>query len=283
MLEKWLISLKVCRESIRKWSGDPRIWALLALIFLFEWTPIQSIREECVRQGLSISCWFFPFLFMGIRNQFFFFGVLLLFCDAPFVDNQQMHIILRTGKQNWFRGKIMYIVLSACIYFLVMFLVSIIEFFPYIGFSLEWENIIQELSIVGIDKNITGDIKREIVVNFSPIEATLLTYIMCVLNASFLGLLIFYINLYKGHNTGLAVALTFVLCSGFVGSLVINVRNVLLYVTPVSWTDIRLFVTEYGGVPFPYAVAFLCVVNMLLIGLIMHKGKSYNIEAMEVL
>ena len=72
-------SLKVCKESFRKWQNNPRIWAIICLICLFEWVLIGPVREVCMERGLSISCWYFPFLFQNtINNLFFYFGILLL-------------------------------------------------------------------------------------------------------------------------------------------------------------------------------------------------------------
>lgn len=44
-----------------------------------------------------------------------------------------------------------------------------------------------------------------------------------------------------------------------------------------------MFLLEENGVPFWYAITFLCVAIILLIVLIMRKSKSYNMEAMEEL
>jgi len=81
-VDEWGISFKVCRESIRKWSGDTRIWAIVILVCLFEWIRIEQLRGACIEQGLSISCWYFPHLIIGMQAIFYYFGVLLLFCET---------------------------------------------------------------------------------------------------------------------------------------------------------------------------------------------------------
>lgn len=274
----WITSFKICRESIRKWGSDVRILAIVFLIFLFEWILIEQVRGACDTYGLSISCWFFPFLFTNsIHNIFFYFGILLLFCDAPFVDNQQMDIILRSGKKNWFRGKILYLLVASCLYFLLIFVVSIIEFFPNVGFSLEWEELINKISL----GSKYGMMQREIVSGYSPIEACLTQYVICVLFAFFLGLLIFYLNLFNNHNLGMGVALTFVLSGSVLNLFVMEDVWFFQYLIPMAWTKIRIFVSEYHTVSFFYAVSFLCVGSAILIALIMHKAKTYSMECQE--
>jgi len=201
----WMTSFKVCRESIRKWNGDARILAIVCLVLLFAWIRIEPMRSGCIAEGLSISCWFFPFLIHDIHAIFYAFGILLLFCDAPFVDNQQLDVILRVGKRNWFRGKILYIVAGSCIYYLWVFAVSILEFIPYVGFSTEWEDM---MNILSIENAYGGIVRRSVLIHYTPIEACLVQYLLCVLFAVFLGLLIFYCNLFKKQNIGMGIALT---------------------------------------------------------------------------
>lgn len=277
-LDGWGISFKVCRESIRKWSGDTRIWAIVFLVCLFEWIRIEQLRGACIEQELSISCWYFPHLIVGMQAIFYYFGVLLLFCDAPFVDNQQMDVILRAGKRNWFRGKIMYILLASCIYFLWVFAVSVIEFIPYVGFSLEWEDM---MNILSLDVSYGGSIRRKILIEYTPLEATLTQYVICVLLAMFLGLLIFYCNLFKKQNVGMGIALLIVLTGVLVSFVDIYVMRVIIYFLPMAWTNIEVFKRTIEGVPFAYAVSALCIGIVVLIMLIMRKSKSYSIECQE--
>lgn len=280
----WIISLKICKESIRKWKNDPRIWSAMLLVCLFEWTKIQPIRQVCIEQDLSVSNWYFPFLFSENMNTlFFFFGILLLFCDAPFIDNQQMFVVLRSGKRNWFRGKVIYLFIASCIYFLWMYFVSLIEFLPYVGFSTKWEEILIGLSVDGRVGIRLVTIPGAVVLQFSPIQAWVMSYVICVLLSFFLGLLIFYLNLFQKQNIGVGVALVIILITGVIEILPTKYLWKMRYFSPISWADIEIFTLDYGGVPFWYAITFLCVAIVLLIILIMQKAKSYNMEAMEEL
>lgn len=282
----WYISAKVCLESIRKWKNDPRIWSAALLVCLFEWTKIEPIKELCMELEISVSNWYFPFLFTDeINTMFFFFGILILFCDAPFVDRQQMLVVIRSGKKNWFRGKIMYVFVASILYFSWMYLVSLLEFFPYVGFSTEWEMILTELSENGYTYGIQGihPLPSAVVEALSPMQAWLMAYLVCVLLSVFLGLLIFALNLNQKHNIGVGAALAVILVNGLKNSLIVDAEKKLAYLSPIGWADIEMFLLEENGVPFWYAITFLCVAIILLIVLIMRKSKSYNMEAMEEL
>ena len=272
----WKLSVKVCRESIRKLSGDARIAAIIILVSLFEWVLIEALRTECVVSGLSISSWFFVFLFDGIQALFYYFGVLLLFCDAPFADNQQMDVILRVGKKNWFRGKILYIFTASILYFLLLYVISIVEFIPYVGFSLNWEEFINMRSLKG-----DVVIRRVIVSNYKPLEAFGVQMIVCILFAVFLGLIIFFFNMYKNKTLGAGIALVMVLMDTILNLVDLGKARLLVYFIPMAWTDIAVYKKETGGVPFWYPVTVYCVGIMVLVALIMRKSKSYSIECQE--
>lgn len=276
--DNWSVSLKVCRESIRKWNGNGRILAVAFLVFLFAWIRIEPLRRACETYGLGISCWYFPFQIHDIHTIFYYFGLLLLFCDAPFVDNQQMDVILRSGKKNWFRGKIFYIVATSCLYFLFVAIAGLIEFIPYAGFSFYWEDM---MNILSLDSTLGAVIRRNVIMSYSPIEACITQYIICVLLAVLLGLVVFYFNLYKNKVIGMGIAMTVTLTGTLVYFVDLKVSRIIIYFLPMAWSTIDVFKQEVGGVPFVYAVMVLLVADMLFAFLIMQKSKTYNIECQE--
>ena len=278
----WRKSFRVCTQSICKWRNDPRMWAVLIFVFVFAWTQLKTVRNFCMMQELSISNWHFPFFFSGgMVVVFFYLGIILIFCNAPFVDNQQMYVILRAGSKNWFRGKILYIFITCCIYFLLLYVISILELIPYVGFSSQWERILESLSVNGDVGIYILTIPEEIIHNFSPVKATLLCYLLNILTATFLGLLIFCVNLYKSQNFGVGIALVIVLLSQVGKVLTVRAEWILNYFSPVSWTNLSIYKKGFGGVPMAYAFTMLLTGILVLILLIMHRQKEYSIEAME--
>lgn len=273
------IVLQICLSNFRKWSWNPRIITIALFVIFILWTEIEPVREYVAGRGLSISCWYFPIIFTNnMRKIFLYFGVILLFCNAPFVDEQQMYVLHRSGRKNWFLGEILYIMLASALYFFFIYLVSIAEFFPYVGFSTEWEKILVELS-----QNRNGNsilVSPEIIRNFTPFQAMALAYLINVALAILLGLVIFYVNLWKSRGYGVAVALFWVFFAELAESFCI-IMSALLYLSPLSWCNLEHFCEQYGGIKLSYVCSFLVICGIVLSALIMHKSKSYNIEAME--
>lgn len=278
----WKQAFKVCRVSILKWKSEPRMWAVLALLFLFEWTQISTIREYCATQELSISNWYFPFFFSGgFVTLFLYMGILLVFCDAPFVDSQQLYVILRTGSKNWFIGKIIYIFVTSGIYFLIMYVVSLIELIPYLGFSTNWEMIIESLAANGDTGKDVIVISQRVINSFSPIQAAGLCFLLNFLCAAMIGLLVFYINLHGNGNIGVGVGFVIVLLSQLENLLPVNQSWGLQYFSPLSWVNLDVLLRDYGGVSLKYALIFLVLSIALLLFLIMQRQKSYSIDTVE--
>lgn len=134
----------------------------------------------------------------------------------------------------------MYVFVASILYFSWMYLVSLLEFFPYVGFSTEWEMILTELSENGYTYGIQGihPLPSAVVEVLSPMQAWLMAYLVCVLLSVFLGLLIFALNLNQKHNIGVGAALAVILVNGLKNSLIVDAEKKLAYLSPIGWADI---------------------------------------------
>lgn len=275
------IVLSVAAEGIKKWLTQSRMYVVALSIFIFSWTQIKDIRASLAEQNLGMSYSFSTFLFSAfICTLFLYLSVILMFCDAPFIDRQQLFVIVRTGKRNWFLGKILYIVFAGIIFTVCVNLVCWIELFPYIGFGSSWGDM--ALQIV---RN-TGDIKGNFSLTertlemFSPGEAFALQFFIVLSTSIFLGLLIFFINLHKSRTYGSVAALAVVLISSVL-QFASNYKNVLQYVSVVSWGNLSIYSRGAGTIPLSYVVTFLILGNVLLIIGILLSSKKCSIEWME--
>lgn len=269
---------KVAKLGIKKWIATPRMYMVAILATLFVSTPVSGVRSFAIEQGLSVSNWFFPLIFQqGMILLFLYFCVILMFCNAPFIDKQQMFVLLRSGKRNWFLGQLLYIALSSIIYFVYLFILTIVEFIPYVGFSGKWESVFVHLgqhTEVGV-MLISGDV----ISHYTPLQASLIAFLVNVLLGIMLGELIFLVNLYKNRGYGTGVALAVVLFSYMLEYMVFGSK--MSFVSPVAWADISITCRGYSSVPLAYILTVLICGDILLAVLIMYRSRHYSIEAME--
>lgn len=265
--------------NIRKWGSCYRIYMILPLIVVFTSLHTSSIKEYMQTQGLAISNWYSVFqLSDSIIRMLFYFALILLLCNAPFVDEQQMFMIVRTGRKNWIWGQILYTFLANVIFFFAVALVGVLIFIPHVGFSMEWESILETLAQSGEGR--AAGINFNILHTFTPIQAFLLTYSLDILIGFFISLVMFWVNMLNSKIKGSIVAVGIVVCSHLAGNYW-HMIPWLNFVSPVSWSSLGIFVHKATHMNFAYAYSFLLIGIAIFIGLIVQRSKHYVIEAKE--
>ena len=133
--------------NIRKWRNNYRVYIAFLAVAVFTYIRSDSIKNYAALKGLSVTPFFFTFqMDDSITRMLFYFGIILLLCNAPFIDEHQLFTLSRLGRKKWFCGQILYILLANVIYFAWMFFVSIIVFIPWVAPSAKWGDIWINLS-----------------------------------------------------------------------------------------------------------------------------------------
>lgn len=270
--------LRSAWNNFRKWGSNYRILVILLSVLVFTFIRTDYIRSYAQEQGLSVTPYFFAFQFDdGITRMLFYFGLVLLFCNAPFTDAHQMFVLIRIGRRRWFAGQILYIFLATLCYFFVIAAVGALIFVPRLGFSTDWGSVFR---ICAEDNMLVGVyMHKEIIEHYTPITACLLTYIMNVGVGLLLGLVIFYGNMFRSRIFGPAVAGAWIVFSNMVDNLYLPLS--MQYISPLHWTTLYSIQRNVKPISVWYIVTFEVVGYILFIGLIMNKSKKYAIEALE--
>ena len=113
-----LMIWRLCIQNFRKWTANPRIYvlAILMLIHFYFYSP--TINNFCQDMELSITPYLFPLVIKNMANlNLIMLALVLLFCDAPFLDEEQPYILIRAGKKRWMAGQVLYLALASLVYF----------------------------------------------------------------------------------------------------------------------------------------------------------------------
>lgn len=274
-------SFWIAVQGIKKWVFQPRVYVVLFAIFIFSWTKIEGVKSYAIEQGLGVSCWFFPMLFGDYMcAMFLYFGLILMYCNAPFIDQQQLFVILRSGKRKWFFGQILYIVFTSILYFLTVVMVSILEFIPYVGISADWGTVLHEVLRDPKGTKTYLYMPEKVLEMYEPIKAFFLIFCINVGIGIMLGLLIFLINLHKSRTYGSIAAFGLVFLSDLI-SYAGDYKDWLQYISPITWTDLSVYSRNVGSISYGYVFSFLIIASVILVVLIIRRSKHYNIEAAE--
>lgn len=117
----------IALHNFKKWAVNPRLYILLLMEVLYLHSRLSPVGELCARTGYKVTPYLLPFLLdEGSAVMMLFLGVVLLFCDAPFIEDEQPYIMLRSGRRIWFIGQMLYIVVASVLYLIVLYFISVL-------------------------------------------------------------------------------------------------------------------------------------------------------------
>lgn len=272
----------ICSYLLKRWAHNPKTYVLFFLLALYLTEMLRPIREFSVAVDIPVTPWIFPFV---TTNWFdlliLLLGIILLFCEIPFLDEDQPYLLVRSGRKDWIFGQFLYILAASAIYFLFILFMSIIILAPNMTYSADWGKIISTLSQTdaGIHYRIGMKFPYSVLLTFSPVGCTLFSFFLFWLCAVMLGMLILVINLTTKKAVGTAVA-TFL--SLFTIFAINGSGYFLYYISPMSWMGLNnLDIT--GTSPYPsiiYALGTLICLIVLLAFVSMMVIKKHNIDVL---
>lgn len=269
----------ICFQNLRKWKNDYRVWLIAVLSLVMVWIYIDDIRRIADGLGTDLPIWIYPFLYSQFHTRLIFtLPVVLLFCNAPFIDSNQMFVYMRTGKTKWLCGQIAYIAAAGAVYYIFLFATTILSsVFAGGDISMEWGKTLTTTanSNAAMYFNSPFIVVSAIVTTyFSPLSASWFTFLMSWLCSVMIGLMIFFCNIITGSKT-LGITLTSLLV--VLSALVDNGFPQLLAFSPISWNTVDKI--DVGGLTknpaFGYcAGAYLIIISLLIIGIFVFGKKK---------
>lgn len=269
----------ICMQGIRKWLSDYRVYLLFLLEFAVIFSKTREMVTPFLKNNLGINGFgIFPVLYnnqVGIFRFIFMFGMILLYCDAPFFDRNQQFVFLRAGRTIWNFGQLLYIFVSAVLYLLLNVLVSILSCLPNLGFSFHyWGEAFWTMTSINIE---TVIVSPTFLLKYTPWQAFYHGLLVIFLFTLFMGYFIYTLNLLFGKGIGVFAG-SFIVC----GSTVIDVlsywdqKATLSYLFPSFMTKIGYIDTDHiGGYPsYHYVYAFFSISIMSLIAISIAAGRK---------
>ena len=265
-----MISFNICAQNLRKWRKDYRIWIIAVLLFLLVWDNVRILNDISGQLGIKSSIWLYPFLYTQYHQKLIFtIPLILLYNNAPFIDQNSLYIIARCKKSTWHIGQFMYIMASAAIYFIFIIICTIIIALPHAELSSDWGTSIYTISRTQIAQN-TGHnfltISPFITSYFTPIQAVWFTFLMSSLMATMIGMIIYIFNIttqtkFIGGIIGSILIIFSCFVESFYGST--DLRKI----SPVSW--ITMDKIDVGGLTSNPSLSYCLIVYIGFIFFIM--------------
>jgi hypothetical protein len=277
-------SIRICKQNLRKWIGNSRVIVAFVIVFLFTLIYTKGLWAVSDSVGEKLSIYIFPFLttyrYMKI---IYLFPLLLLFCDAPFIDSNQQFVMLRAGRKNWGMGQMLYIICASFLYTLFMVFSSIAVNIGHIDLNTSWGKALivagttNICSLLGIQYD-TVRISTSIVKYYTPAQAMFFSFLFLWMICTILGLIIYDLNIiFKSNIAGLFAA-------GFLILLTALVDGIQQYIwfSPVSWCSLNNIdvarTTSLPGIYYVLGIYSQMIAVLLIIGFFVSKSRRFSFE-----
>lgn len=195
------------KYDLKRLTCSLRFYLAIALVLLVMWDYLMPVKRWAASVAHGVAPWLFPHLTSGLFTQMTIMcGLIFILCDAPFLDDAQPFIIIRSGRGAWCAGQLLYILAASLLYTCAIAVGSALLLIPNLEFNLSWGKAISTLATGQIELDSFLSFNPNIFVSFTPLAATALSVFFCWLGCSCLGVILFFFNLGGNRMVGNVVA-----------------------------------------------------------------------------
>lgn len=270
----------VCLQNFRKWRTDYRIWVIALTMIIMVQIYVDDMQKISEYLNTDIPIWIFPFMYSQFHTKLIYtLPIVLMFCNAPFVDNNQIFVYTRIGRKKWICGQLLYIIIAAAVYYIFLLIVSLFSTVFIGDVSAEWGKTLHTLAVSDVGWKVGCvfvDVSSIVVDFFSPLQAVWFTFLVSWLCAVLLGLLIFFCNtVFKTKYVGIVFSSALVVLSVLVENG--GYQSIIPY-SPVSWNTLDNI--DVGGITtnptIGYCIgAYLILIAILTAGIFVFSRKLH--------
>lgn len=275
----------ICTQNFRKWITDYRMWVVAAIIIIITFVYAHRLNLNAVKIGSDMTLWIFPFLYtQSGMLVVFIMPLVLMFCNAPFLDKNQTFVMMRTSRVKWLCGQLLYIIIASAVYFLFIFLISVLCALFTRDPSLDWGGTVYSLAYEELmwDDVPQVEIPKYIVEYFTPLQACWFTFLLSWLGGIFLGMITFAFNLItQTRSVGTVIATAFVAWGSWVRYSMSGVQR-HRKLSPIAWLTVDKIdiggLTTYPTLAYCLIVFLVSIAIMIAAVLLFGRKKSLDFK-----
>ncbi len=278
---------KIALQNIISWVQNYRMLMLLLLLCAIVSQFCTEISNFSASIGTRTNVLgILPYMYSNNLKYFRLviqLGIILMFSNAPFKNDNSLFSVMRTGYVKWCAGQILYIIGASLIYVISLFLLTNIFCIRTLGYSGSWGKTFATLRFKW---DFTYPITEKIQLLYSPVEAFWHTALLIFMLSVFFGSLIFLMSSLIGRSSGLIMSVMLVLL-GLMPDFC-SIPALIAKISPCSLTQIGLLdksgTTLYPSVPYAYTVLGILIAVLIAANIFIYSNKKirHKIYAAEV-
>lgn len=119
-----------------------QFWLVIILVPLLAYRYMRPVVSFTRATGINATPVGIAFFFSDYSfSMILCLGLLLLFSQAPFMDEQMTHVLLRCDNLQWYIGSVLYCVMLSSFYVAYWCLCLLLPIIGNIDWSMEWGKI----------------------------------------------------------------------------------------------------------------------------------------------
>lgn len=268
--------------EVHAWKKDLRIYFVLLFTIMIVKKYLDPIVACGLQEGVSASFCVLPALFrassvsIGAPKIIFHVGLLVLLCDAPFLRPISPYMIVRSGRNKWWIGNVLYIVGTALFYLLFITLIGVLCVLPVVTWSNEWGDAFNYFVYGSATQEsdyyirMYGALVPYYAVMYAyPHGAQLYTFLTVWASFSFLGLLMYFVSIYQNKTSwSIFCAGIFIFLEPVLNWFASFTSYWIQYFSPLCWSSfdyLDLLDLQYRlDIPFIAILAILIIVILVI-------------------
>lgn len=270
----------IWKSSVLKLFNS-KMGTFLLVMFVTFWTYNKPLWICTYRYRYPITWCLFPFIMCDVGVLIlFWFGVIYINSDIPFMQHVNMYHIMRTGRRKWTIGQIGGIMVRAFVITISMVFLAVLRLANRIDLSNEWGKLAHTLALSMATEQY--DLKYvfyyEIFDKYTPIMLMCITILLYTLLISFLGIFMFLVCLYTNKIVAVSLTSAWAVMMFFVMNLHPMIKKKLAYFVPTIWGCFAKSETrDYGYYWLPskiYMFAFLMIGIAVMTGISIYRVRQ---------
>lgn len=209
-MELFIKANRVSRYNLRMLYENIRIPIAIFVAMIYVMESLTDIASFSSIVNVKVTPYAFVFVINNYRVQFIIAAcAIIIFGNAPYENETYRYMVSRSGKTAWGLGQVIYIIKMTLIYVAGIFAASIIPYITRIDFSGEWGKIWGTLgkTNAGTQYGIQLAVSPNIIANYTPLLALVISIILEFCSVLWLGLVIYWGNKITGKGVGTVIGI----------------------------------------------------------------------------
>jgi len=261
-------------QELRVMLAGSKMVTLMLLSLLFLELFGGGIRRMALDQGLSAGPWLIPCLLRDhIYSGCMTVLVVFLYSEVPLCGENQRFLLQRAGYRAWCLGQFLAILATAFFYPIFLFLGSLLVMLPCLTFSEDWGTAYEICANTWTDveeyKLKGGIISIEIIENYDPAIALLVSMLLLFLLCLLCGLFLFLVNGFTHSSAGVIILSIWAFASSFVNNMSEQkVFRILRRISPAQWLNIENISPDPGSSGYLGTIVLMTLAGVFLMAVL---------------